>query len=498
MRPDSTGQTANLETGRRRRGFVPGLLAGGFALLLLAWVFASAPFTAPDEASHYLRALSITNGHLLGRKIPYTGVQLLPNQRAFVDHDSRAVDVPAHLAPPDVLCVDGRPDVRGCIESTATGDYAPTAYVLPALGLAVADSPTTGLWLSRLADALPCALLLALSASLLWGGGGLSLLGLLGALTPMVLFVCSVVNPSGLETAASLAFAAACLRLTRGVEPGPRWVWAALALSGALAILAWQAGPAFVALDAVPALALLQWRRLGGAVSLRGRRVMLTAGTLLTAVALWLVYSRVSGVGHTEFGIQPIRASLRAGLAQLGRVLTDAVGNFGSLTIHLPAGARSLWWLFAIGLVLGALWLGTGRQRAVVAATTLTALAFPVLAYAWVYRHSGFGMQGRQVLAALMLIPLVSGEVIWRQRGRLTRRALADRVPAGLGTVLALLQLHAFWFNARANAAPSGAIRFFSAGAWSPPLGWTPWLLTAVLGAGAIAAATIAGSRRRI
>ena len=242
-------------------------------------------------------------------------------------------------------------------------------------------SPTRrppALWLSRLADALPCALLLALSASLLWGGGGLSLLGLLGALTPMVLFVCSVVNPSGLETAASLAFAAACLRLTRGVEPGPRWVWAALALSGALAILAWQAGPAFVALDAVPALALLQWRRLGGAVSLRGRRVMLAAGTLLTAVALWLVYSRVSGVGHTRVRhpADPRQLSGGPGSAR-SRAHATRSGNFGSLTIHLPAGARWLWWLFARPRRLGALCSDRPARAAAVAATVLVVLAVP-------------------------------------------------------------------------------------------------------------------------
>ena len=42
------------------------LLVLGLALLMAAWIVATQPFGAPDEPSHYQRALSIVNGKILG------------------------------------------------------------------------------------------------------------------------------------------------------------------------------------------------------------------------------------------------------------------------------------------------------------------------------------------------------------------------------------------------------------------------------------------------
>ena len=46
------------------------LVVGGYALLLAAWVLGSAPFSSPDEWSHYLRALGIAQGQLVGAPVP--------------------------------------------------------------------------------------------------------------------------------------------------------------------------------------------------------------------------------------------------------------------------------------------------------------------------------------------------------------------------------------------------------------------------------------------
>jgi hypothetical protein len=454
-------------------------------------VFSTTPFAAPDEASHYLRALSITNGHLLGPKIAYREVPLTPAQTAFVDHDTRAVQVPAHLTPPDVRCVGGQVDRAGCIEPTPTGDYFPPSYLLPAAALSVANSSDTALWLSRLGDALPCAALILLAALLLWGGSGWSVLGLLGAISPMVLYVSSILNPSGLEITASLAFAAGAIRLSRDAV-ARRWVWVAVGVSGVLAILAFQAGPAFVILDLLAAAALLE-RGVGVRVALQRAKVPLScvAGALLVALALWLAYSRASGVGHSTFDIHPVRSALSDGVSQLSRVLRDAIGNFGGESIALPAIVAWLWWVAVAALVAAAVWVGSARQRVVVLGTTAVALAFPVLSYAWIYRHSGFGMQGRQVLPVLLLVPLIAGEVIWRRIARGGPSLVAGRsgVLLGLiGAAVGLFQLYAFWFNARTNAGPSGTVRFFATGAWAPPLGWIPWLAAGVLGALCLAA----------
>ena len=62
-----------------------------------------------------------------------------------------------------------------------------------------------------------------------------------------------------------------------------------------------------------------------------------------------------------------------------------------------------------LSLLIGAISLGNLRERRLVVTVALLGLAFPVLFYAWVDRFTGFGLQGREVLPVLMLIPLVGG-----------------------------------------------------------------------------------------
>ena len=78
-----------------------------------------------------------------------------------------------------------------------------------------------------------------------------------------------------------------------------------------------------------------------------------------------------------------------------------------------------------LSLLIAAISLGDLRERRlVVTVCALLGLAFPVLFYAWVDRFTGFGLQGREVLPVLMLIPLVAGEVVNRHSPRFERRPL--------------------------------------------------------------------------
>lgn len=457
------------------------LVAVALTSLMLAWVMASRPFAAPDEASHYLRALGIANGKLLGPKVPYRLPGLSAATQAWTDHDTRAVWVPARLSPPDVACMNGLPDTGpgGCTEATSTGDYQPLPYLLPAAALAVSHDSDTGLWVSRLASALPCVALIILAFALLWSGDGWSLLGPLLATTPMVLFVGSVLNPNGLEIAATLAFAAAILRISRDPTHVPHWVSGSFALSGAVSILAWQVGPVFVTAALALGVALLGRQ---GLRSIRpSRPLRLSALVFITATGLYLAYGLSSGVFHSTFGITPIWKRVREGLDQLPPVLQHAVGSFGSLTVPLPLAADWLWWGMVIALVVAALYVSSRRERLVLLAAMVLALLFPVLFYAWVYRFTGFGLQGRYVLPVLSLIPLLAGEFI-RRAAAATQPAPLFRRSLGLAiAIIALFQGYAWWINARFSAGAPHAIRFYAHALWSPPLGWGLWIALAVL-----------------
>jgi Predicted membrane protein (DUF2142) len=466
------------------------LLGLGLALMLGAWIMATQPFNAPDEASHYLRALTIANGHIIGPKIPYRPAPpLTPAQYAWINRDTRGVIVPARLSPPNVKCVDGKPNLRGsCMEAIANGNFPPYAYLLPALALKVSHHTFPALWWTRVASALPSLVLLLLAAALLWSGTGWSLIGLLAATTPMVLFASSVMNSSGVEIAACLAFAAAVLRITRRPGGTPTWVWAAFGTTGAVAMVSWPLGLVFVVADLALFGALLGREGLRELSETSRRPLAVCISVLVAAGVLWLIYSRAAGLGAAHVGISPVWRSLHQGIDQLPHVLRDAVGTFGLLTVHLPLVADSIWWGAVVCLVAAALWLGGRRDRWITATVTLLALAFPVFFYAWFDRFTGFDVQGREVLPLLTLIPLVAGEVVHRRRAAIASRRAARLTLGGAAVGVGAFQAYAWWFNARAMAGAPHTIGFFDHAAWTPPGTWTPWVVIAGLGAVALAA----------
>ncbi len=478
---------ARATVGRRRARTVI-LIILAYALLTGAWMMSSRPFTGPDETAHYLRALTITNGHLTGPRAPNTLISVQgPISRlgqTFEAHNSRAVRVPAGLSPPGARCENGALDVAGsCLEGTYTGNYQPLPYLLPALALDVSSHVHAASWLARLGSALPAVLLLGLALGLLFDGTLWSLLGPALAITPMVVFLASILNPGGVEVAACAAFLAALLRLTRTEPPaGGPVVWVAAAISGVVAILSWQLGFAFVAFDLLAAAGLVLARLPGAPLAVGLRRPMLgLLGALAAALVLYVIYAASAGGPPTTVALNRV-GDLHAAINQLRPVFDEAVGTFGSLTVALPAVARYVWWVLVVGLALAALVRGAPRERVVLIGTAALAVLFPVLFDALVYRHTGFGLQARYVLPVLMMGPLVAGEII-RERAP---RTVLGRGPglflaAGV-TVVALLQLVAWWVNAAAAAGRSRTSFFPHDAVWSPPLGWGPWLALAVIG----------------
>ena len=97
----------------------------------------------------------------------------------------------------------------------------------------------------------------------------------------------------------------------------------------------------------------------------------------------------------------------------MGAVLNDAV--YGPSGQHLPAAASRAWWLLILVLILWAAGTAAPRERRVLIGTSVFALAFPLVFYAWVYRFSGFPLAARYVLPVLMLAPLLAGELLSRR-----------------------------------------------------------------------------------
>jgi hypothetical protein len=460
------------------------MLAVAFALFGIAWLFSTPPFRAPDEPAHYLRALTIADGSLLGPREPVDQLGRLmlrdggweAAQERWILHDRRGLVVPAGLSPPNALCLDGQPDLEGsCTEVTYTGDYFPLPYLLPAAAMAPADSATTGLWLARAGSLILALAWLVVALALTGPGVGWGTIGVVAAITPTTLFIAAVVNPSGLELAANLAFIAALGRLRRDGARTPQWVWWALVLSSSTTILAWQLGPLFALADLAVFTALL------GPGALRTlQREQRTPATiaglgLACTVGVWLIYGELSGELHSSIAVTPLGAALRGGYEQLGPTLRGAVGVFGDLTVKLPSPMSEIWWAFVAALLIGALSVADRRERVVLITTTAGALAFPVVFYAFSYRTSGFGMQGRYALGVLALVPTVSGMVL---SGR-PRTAISEQlIRVSLGAA-ALFQLIAWGVNAHHWGTTDLRIGVIG---WTPPTQWWPLLAAGAVG----------------
>jgi Predicted membrane protein (DUF2142) len=473
----------------RARGLA--LLGAGLVLLSAAWLFATPPFQAPDEAAHYLRALTIAEGRLLGPRVgvdaegpgALIGDGWRAEEQRWILHDQRSVVVPAALAPPGQPCSDGRPDIgrRSCTEVTYTGDYYPIGYLLPAAAIAVSPDVSSAQWLSRAVSLLSTLAFLLLALALVGRRSGWATIGLLAAMTPAVLFIGSVLNPSGLEIAANLALVAALLRLRRDRAAFPRWAWLSLAVSGAVTILSWQLGPLFAAFDLAAFTALSGRAEVRSLLAARPRAAVATVLTLAVAVTLFAIYGITSGVLHSSASFTPLVSSLHAGVDQLGPTLREAVGGFGKLTSNLPVALPVLWGLAVLVMLCAALVRGDRRERIVLAVIFLAALGFPVVFYAWSQRPTGFGMQGRYALPLLALAPMVAGEVLGPRAAAPRSRHPRHAVPIAIAAI-GIFQFAAWWINADHWSGTSAAGLVLDRATWTPPLGWWPWLTVAAIG----------------
>jgi hypothetical protein len=509
---------------------VPALFLVSYALLMAAWVVGNPPNAAQDEWSHYLRAVAMGHGQLLGQparnkseiasfflgpRSPATSEALYDAETNWVAQNTRRVHIPAGLTPGWLNCPQANPYVSAACLTTAsprvrsadwlnpTASYQPAPYLLLALVSRVPVSPDNLDRLMRLSKAFLCMILLAIAVAVLWQPGSrlLPFVGLVVALTPTEVFLASSLNPSGFEIAASVAFCASLLRLTRDEEP-PRLIWLAVAISGAALALSRTPGPLWVVLGGCLLLALIGPKQTWMRFRRGGSGSYVAAGAIAAAIVLNRVWESLYGP-HLAFDPSPVGTSFADGYHQFPAVLQEQVGGFDYYEFGLPQLAYTAWYALFVGLIVIALVLGTNRERLVLAGFFLLALVLPVLLVAATMRHTGFGLQGRYVLPCSVLVLLLAGEILVRRRDRL-RMLGAQGLFFPFALAAGSLQLLGWWANAHRFAVGLGGPRwFFDHAQWSPPGGWWPWFTLVVAGAvllaalGPIERAVSSAARRR-
>lgn len=480
---------------------VPLAVVACYAVLGLTWSITNPPFAAPDETQHYLRALGVSQGTLIGDPTYYNGPQLSPKETAWRVKLTRSVPVPAGLSPTGLDCevfkrnvtpncgAGVQPNSTKIQEQTDVGRYPPFPYLLPAIVVSQPDNAPAANRLGRLVMLLLWVGMLAWAASILWDPrpGGFSLVGLVVALTPSAVFVGSILSDSGLELIGSVAFFAALMRLGRPAPSG-RGVWALAATGGTVLALSRTVGPVWLVSELAIAVVLVGQRQVRHVLRSSLRSAIATGVILTLSLVLSMAWQIAYGP-NAKVTIVPPLSLFHDGLWQLRGAFAGLFGWFGYDDVRLS----TVWiagWASMAGLVLGAAFsLGRRAERITLAVALAICFFVPLYLYAAVTNYQGIQTQGRHLLPLLVVVPLLSGEILRRHAERLAGFAVA---PAAIGGLAITIQVVAWWVNSRRYAVGAdGPLWFVSNPDWSPPAGWTLWVI--VVGGVALAALGLSG-----
>jgi Predicted membrane protein (DUF2142) len=508
---------------RPSTGRTPLLVSAFLGLMGVAWLMSTPPGSAFDEPAHYTKAIGVGRGEFRGqaptaraedlRKLFEVG-EANPDALATLGNavtsragrwqmrTQRRFDVPPNLFSAKLGCTYGRREVgAACVDEpepapppsgpvgSYVGTYQPYVYVPAGLAIRLVDEPYLAVRMGRAATLLVGLVLLVGAVFVLWSpaAGSLSLVGLAVALTPMVLFVASVLSPSGPEVAAAVCLSAVLLRLGRDESP-PGWIWLALGASGAVLASARSLGPPFLVLILAVVAVLVGPRRLGGRM-LAGGRAALAAWLVVGLAALAGVWWQLTRQPSPSPSGTSVGDALGPSWDHLGEIARQIVGVFGALDALMPRSGMWLW--YGLLALLGGTALVVGRRGERLSVVALLPGAVAVtMVMSVVYREIG-PLHGRYVLPLVGLIPLWYGEVVLRRR-ELLSAAVARVLPILIFGVAAGVQLFAWWSNSRRFAVgEEGSWAFVSDAQWSPPGGWWPWAVLAALAAALYVAAPL-------
>jgi hypothetical protein len=451
------------------------LLLYGWALLAIgtaigAWTLATPLMAAPDEPGHTVDAAAVVRGQF---DVP-------EHQTSFGSLED--VQVPAWVASTPSLaeCIGFFPEASaGCSPKLNNGTATMTQITQfshnPPLYYLIVGTPSLlargapAIYAMRMVGTLVNSSLIALGLFLVirYHPRRRLFAGVLVALSPMVFFVSSVLNSSGMEIAA--AFAAWCGGLCviehRRV-PFALGGWTALAF--AVLMLSRPASPANAAVIVLTLGIVAGWSRCKELARDRGTLPI----RLSIVIALIVACVQLAIGGFPPWYGVPVKPrslweSIWSTLQLTEGRLRQAIGNFGWLNVPVPEAIFAVWSAAVAVLVAVGLYVSSRCRRA------LPVLALAIVAMPMILGINtiGAGWQGRYWLPLLVGIPLVAAsQLSAREHANRQSDQTGSIGVIALGLVLAIAQVWAFVFALQRYEYGLGARPGTIAG-WAPPGG---------------------------
>ena len=466
----------------------------GVGIMICAWSFATPIGAAPDEAGNITQAVAIVRGqfdepthHLsLGQFATIRVPGWASDEGAcFVESDvmTRAVETGIAVACSDKLSDTTRP----ALVLTNFSNFPPLYYVVtgvPSLFLTGASA----FYAMRLTSDLLNAGLVALGISLLirYYPRRTPLVGVLMALSPMVLFLMAVVTSSGLEI--SSGFATWCGALCIVEHPRlPRALAIWTAVAAVVLVLSRPTSPLDAGIIAVVSTLLIGWRGLRRRLN---PSLVPLWGPVLVAVIVAGGFLVVVGPPPV-LGLAPLhRTSLLSNmwttLRLTGVRLRQCIGDFGWLDAPVPTWVVIVWTSCVAALTALALTLSTQCRRAL-PVLALLILAMPLALESPTINTVNVWWQGRLWLPVAVGFPLVASTFQWRSRRqhgqhRTDGQWVALALVLGVGLVLLAAQIASF-IHALTRYEVGLGVRAGSPTVWLPPGGHYPVVVAFVVGA---------------
>jgi hypothetical protein len=315
-----------------------------------------------------------------------------------------------------------------------------------------------------------------------------SLVGLIVAVTPMVIFTSAVISPSGAEVASALCLIAALIRLWR--DPLAAGAAYALGASGFVLAIGRPLGPVWVVLGAGLLIVLLGRQNLCLLWASAPRRNIALAALVAIGATANLVW-QVAVLAPGARSISEVLSFIGPSIGALPETFGEAIGVFGWQDTLMPRPVYGVWGLALIALIAAALLVGRLREIRTVELVLLASGALTVALSAFAVMPTGFAIQGRYMLPALITVPFLSGEVMHRNRNK-AKGSWASGLVVVLAACVALVQLAGWYSNAHRYAVGrDGPWLFLTSAQWQPRLGWPLLLAVATAGAACIIASVL-------